>query len=496
MKTIVFPLLSCVLILTASAEADPAALLKTWCDAMIVRQAKSTGDRGIDGALLCPACGFMHGRAADIVYPMCVMWARTGESRYLDAAISAVRWTDYNMTRSDGAWCNDWKSSWRGTVTFAQIALGKTLVAYEKKLPREIVDEWRGLFIRHSEYLIRLFYGNKKFRPVINYPVAFVECMALAAKLTGESRYRDLAQRMLTETVVPSFLPDGLFTGEGDPANGRSANGRAFVDFGYNLEESLPSLLESSELLQDGELEAKTVTVAKTHLEFMLPDGAIDNSCGSRLEKWTYYGSRTSDGVVPLLLGLANRNVLWASKALGRHLDLLSHCTLPSGLLAGGLHYGDADEYACIHHTFTHAKALAVLVEKGWARSDDCQQMPREISPRAVHFDSIATDLAAVGKWRVTVSLNDGYRYDRGSSTTGGSVTMLWHEDFGPVLAATMYRFKMVEPLNFQEMRHAGCVNSTVPCIEANGFSNVLDFGLFGEMRHGGSPNECRIMAA
>lgn len=35
----------------------------------------------------------------------------------------------------------------------------------------------------------------------------------------------------------------------------------------------------------------------KSHLEFVLPDGAIDSSFGSRVNKWTYWGSRTSDGM-------------------------------------------------------------------------------------------------------------------------------------------------------------------------------------------------------
>ena len=35
---------------------------------------------------------------------------------------------------------------------------------------------------------------------------------------------------------------------------------------------------------------------AKSHLAFLLPDGGLDNSMGSRSCKWTYWGSRTSDG--------------------------------------------------------------------------------------------------------------------------------------------------------------------------------------------------------
>ena len=68
------------------------------------------------------------------------------------------------------------------------------------------------------------------------------------------------------------------------------------VDLGYNVEESLQSLVLYGLLEQDEEVLATVTKALTTHAEFMLPDGAWDNSWGTRSYKWTYWGSRTSDG--------------------------------------------------------------------------------------------------------------------------------------------------------------------------------------------------------
>ena len=45
----------------------------------------------------------------------------------------------------------------------------------------------------------------------------------------------------------------------------------------------------------------QTVAALRTHMEFMLPDGAWDNSWGTRNYKWSWWGSRTSDGCHPAM---------------------------------------------------------------------------------------------------------------------------------------------------------------------------------------------------
>ena len=461
-----------------ATDGESLQLLRRWGDALVVRQVRGTSDPALDGGILCPACAFVHGRIADAVWPLCVLWEKTGEERYLSAARAAVTWAETNMLRPDGSWCNDYKNPWKGTVSFAQIALGKTLVRHEKRLPDEIHREWRRIFERQSAFLVTLFRRTPNFRPVINYPVAYCQSMALAWKVTGRAEYRQEAETMLERTVLPAFLPDGLLSGEGrTPAQtGRTGKGCAFVDFGYNLEESLPSLMETAELLNDERLLRQVVFSSRVHLEMLLPDGAIDDSCGSRAPKWTYYGSRTSDGVLPLLSALARRGEPYAQKAIARRLSLLTRCTTSSGLLAGGLDYEKANEWPCIHHTFTHAKALAQLVVDGIPGGGH-GVLPREIAPRLVRFDSIATTLAAIGPWRATFSVNDGLCDGRRSAGNGSGLSLLWHEDVGPVIASTMYLYKPVEPTNFQDLRHQERIRSAAPCIESGNRTSALDVG-------------------
>ena len=70
------------------------------------------------------------------------------------------------------------------------------------------------------------------------------------------------------------------------------------MDIGYNLEESLPSFLQYTVKTGNASLKEQVIRVLKRHLLFMLDDGGMDNSFGTRNYKWTYWGSRTSDGCV------------------------------------------------------------------------------------------------------------------------------------------------------------------------------------------------------
>ena len=97
----------------------------------------------------------------------------------------------------------------------------------------------------------------------------------------------------------------------------------------------------------------------KTHMEFMLPDGAWDNSWGSRNYKWSWWGSRTSDGCHPGFVLMPKFDPRFREVAR-RNLELMAACT-HDGLLYGGPDYFAHGDLPCIHHTFTHAKALATV---------------------------------------------------------------------------------------------------------------------------------------
>ena len=386
------------------SRADAEALLARWCDALVKYQVGGTDDPALDGAVLCPACCFAHGRAADSVYALVYEWKRTGARKYLDAAARMLDWTGRNMVTYDGANYNDVKVYWRGITVFAQTSLGKTLLAFGDDLPAELREKWMARFRVQTDYLVGYF-ADGPGDININYPVTFCEAMAVAWKLLGDDAYRAKGDAMYAR-VKPLFLDSGLLAGEGHPSTGVSPRGCRPVDLGYNLEESIPALYHYAALTGRREVAPEIDRLVAGHLQFMLPDGGVDNSMGSRSCKWSYWGSRTSDGLLPALAHYAKHGGKGAVRAIDRHLKLLARCTSETGLLYGGLYYREAGEPPCIHHTFAHAKSLVDLLLAAPPEASADEPLPREAAYGHRAFADTATELVAVGPWRASFSAN------------------------------------------------------------------------------------------
>ena len=459
------------------SRASAEKLVATWCDALVARQVAGTGDRMIDGGIACPACGVMHGRVCDLVYPLVYRWSITGDEKYLKAAERAVEWSEATMRREDGGVYNDYQSLWWGTTVFAQIALGKTLLHYGDRLPRDVRGRWRDIFRRNTDFVVERFDDKFVNSTNVNYPAAFCEAMALAGVVLEDDDKTARAKAM-AEWLMAAFLPDGLVTGEGAPMSRRSPRGHAYVDIGYNLEETLPSLLAYAEICGDARMKEAVLSSAAAHAEFLLPDGGMDDSFGSRNPKWTYYGSRTSDGILPILGGLAKAGVPWAVKAMGLHLGLYRRCTNSSGLLAGGMQYEEAGEPACVHHAFAHVKSVVdVLRDSSIPDRGADSPLPREKASGLKSFPSIGVELAAVGPWRVTFAGGDSFVQGMaGHRVSGGGPSLAWHVAVGPVIVGTMADYSIIEARNLQDLRHERTVLSMTPRIEADdGSSSARD---------------------
>lgn len=470
----------------AGVKQEAESLLTRWCDGMIAHQLNFPHDSGLDGAMVCSACAYLHGRIGDAVYPFVVQWDATGDPKYLSAARKAIGWCEANTLCSDGSYMNDLKTHWNYITVFSQIAIGRTLRQFVGKLPQDFRERLEKIYVRQSRWLYDCFRDPNTARKVeVNYWGNYAEAMAEAGRRLNEPKYLDEARKTIDMRLKKLFTPDGMLMGEVIPLDTRTpARGLTAVDLGYNLEETLPAMLSAAEVLEDREFERQVVESVKAHLEFMLPDGAIDGTAGSRAYKWTYSGSRTADGVLPLLAKLERRGVVWACRAAERVVVLHARLTGDDGLLYGGLHYRDAGEPACLHHTFTHAKGLAeyVVLKRGMTECSGDGLMPRELPDRAVSRPSMGVELASVGPWRATFSASDAYVLPndaRRLATGGGSLTLLWHEKVGLLLAATQADFFFLETTNQQETRRERTILSTTPRIEtADGFSNVQDFGV------------------
>jgi hypothetical protein len=203
-------------------------------------------------------------------------------------------------------------------------------------------------------------------------------------------------------------------------------------------------------LNKEEELLGMVTASLQTHMEFMLPDGGWDNSWGTRNYKWTYWGSRTSDGCQPAYALLADRDPRFYRVAL-KNTQLLQQCTV-NGLLMGGPHYNTHHVPVSAHHTFCHIKALATMLdhERPTVKPEG-KLLPRESAYGLRFFEDIQTWLIATGKFRATVTGYDReYKAMHNGHASGGALTMLWHEQTGPLLVASMNSYQLVEAGNMQ----------------------------------------------
>ncbi len=273
----------------------------------------------------------IHGRCGDAVYPLLRIAHSTGEAKYVRAAMLVHEWSQVQVSRAEGSWVNDVTlSTWQGITVFHAIALAEALEHHGEVLDAATRAKWKDRLAAAAKFLdgfITIDTGN------VNYPVTASLAFQLCGRVLGEAHYFDRAHALAHE-VMGQFTADGFLAGEGHPLKGLSPKGCRPVDMGYNVEESLPSLALYSLLADDKPVQEQVVTAMRTHMEFMLPDGAWDNSFGSRNYKWSWWGSRTSDGCQPGFVLMSKLEPRFREVAR-RNLELMAACT-HDGLLYGG----------------------------------------------------------------------------------------------------------------------------------------------------------------
>jgi hypothetical protein len=460
-----------------------STLLKTWCDGLIARQIVAMRDPAFYGGLLCPACALIHGRCGDAVYPLLKMAHTTGEEKYVRAAKLVHEWSQAQVSRPDGSWIGDVTlSQWQGITVFHCIALAEALTHHGEVLDPATRSAWTARLAAAVKFLdgfISIETGN------VNYPVTATLAFVLCGQVLGDPHYIDRG-RKLAQRVMEQFTPDGFLFGESHPIDGVSPKGCRPVDLGYNVEESLPSLALYSLLAGDKAVEHQVISALKTHMEFQLPDGAWDNSWGTRNYKWSWWGSRTSDGCQPGFLLMAGHDPRFR-EAARRNTELMAACT-EDGLLYGGPDYKAHADLPCIHHTFTHAKALAAALDRGsFPAAPERPSVPRDEPYGLKSFPVIGTHLAAVGPWRATVTEYD-WEYQEhvqtssggigGGHVTAGALSALYHMTLGPILTASMTHYEMIEISNQQQERAGPHMPLTprVECTAGDIYTSLNDY--------------------
>jgi hypothetical protein len=471
------------------AGSDFAALtqelLADWCDGMLKHQIHAPDDPKRHGALACPACNMIHGRCWEAVYPFLRRARTTGDQKFLDAAIKVYDWAK-NVTTADGRWTNDMDpKSWAGTSIFGGIALAEALHFHGDLLGEVRRKQWTQRLDQAAEGYLTSDFTTIDFTN-INYGFTAVYGFHLIGRVLGKRKFVERSHELAARVKEFFTAPNKLLFGEGKPHNSRSGRGLLPVDLGYNVEESLNGVILYALAENDKEMLKLLTDALNGHLQFMLPDGAWDNSWGTRQAKWSYWGSRTADGCQPGFSLMADRNPAFGTAAY-KNAELLRRCTA-DGLLHGGPHYVSHGVKPCIHHTFAHAKALAFLQDKQakLPKIGKTTPLPRETADGVKSFPELAVWLAARGPWRATVSAYDAqYRIDQPiQQATGGSLAVLYHDKVGPLFAASMAEYILVEVRNMQ--RQPGEDFPLTPRIETKTagkwFTNLWD--LQAEVSH------------
>ncbi len=429
-------------------------LLVDWCDGMLRRQIHQPENPAVHGALACPACDHIHGRCSDALYPFLHLAHVTGDKKYLNAAIDVYEWAENNVSQPDGSWrVSTQPKSWRGTSIFGAIALAEALHYHSDVLDAQRRVHWTARLDKAAGgYLYRDF--KKIDFTNLNYGMTAVYGFHLFGRLLKNQKYTARSHQFAKRVKEFFTEPNTLLWGEGKPNNNRSGRGLLPVDLGYNVEESINGVVLYALEVDDKALLELMVKSMNGHLEFMLPDGAWDNSWGTRSQKWSYWGSRTSDGCQPAFSLMADRNPAFGTAAF-KNAQLLRRCT-SDGLLHGGPHYVSHGVKPCIHHTFAHAKVMALVQDRMHAmpKVDTATPLPRAAANGVKHFPELAVWLVATGPWRGTVSAYDSIyktkKHDHLQQPTGGSLAVLYHIRVGALLAGSMARYILAEPFNMQ----------------------------------------------
>lgn len=424
-----------------------------WTDALLSTQIYSPEDLTKHGALYCQTCGIIHGRCQEIMSALLERARQTNGASYISAAERVFAWADLNLSQADGSFRNDTDSNWLGTTVFNVIQVLDALSTYADLISPETHAYWQSRILVAAQFLLDF---ETIENTVINYAIGNAYAMWRSWQYFLDERFHDRYVELRTYVVRFVTISDLIF-GEGANKERISTKGCKAIDIGYNLEESLPLLTRLAIESSDEELIALCNRLTLSHSEWVLSDGIVDNSFGTRNYKWTIWGSRTTDGLHLPFLVFAKPNDELAAKAMA-NLKLLEACT-HDGFLYGGLHNHAVGEGPCLHHAITHTKALVILLQppylstlKQVSNGDIYQHVKANGSKdsRVRYYPELDTYRIHHYPYTSTLTAYD-WHYVYGGHITGGSLSLFHHEIYGLITASSMSFYHRQEFNNMQE---------------------------------------------
>lgn len=402
------------------------------------------------GAIRCPLHHALHTRTAELALPMVYLGKERNDAVLIARGLALADWlvTQHN---EDGSW-NETPDDWTGTTVFqlmalaALVDLGRSLLTPRQKQAYEQAIHKAAAWVSRSISFRRV---------TTNYVASGAAGLALAHLVTGEARWQREARR-LARLAANRINREGLVEGEG-------ANRRLLwkivitprgIDIGYGLEMTLASLALYSRLVDDQTVEERLLASIQAHLPFVFPDGSLDNSLGSRGYKWTIYGCKTAHGAQMALAYGATQGVPGAKQALADTVDYLGR-SLKDGLLTDGPQLPSGSALPCLYPSVTRACNLAFTLAYLTTPERRHSLLPQQEANPVTVIRSLNSLLIRTPPWTATVSgYDNGTRFGAGHAgktfrvPAGGSVTRLYHRDWGNIQAATQFDYFPAEPLH------------------------------------------------
>lgn len=432
-----------------------------------VQQDKHSPDYG---AITCPKCNLYHTRAAEAVYPFAFEYKQTGNKTFLKAAINVGNWL-IKQQKENGAWLET-PEEWTGTTTDQTLMMTMAYPIVKPHLTKKESQSWLQSIEKAADYLTEVM--SPQFAS-INYCATTTATLMYVNTLIHKTTYTNKACS-LAHQIIAKMDCDYFLTGEG----GRVFNVKYGVDLGYNLEMSLWGLALYARLAEDKEVNTYVEKSLESHLGFIYPDGSMDASWGIRSNKWTCFGSGTSDGCQVLFSLFMDKNDQYRTAAI-KNMQFLETC-IQNGIIGfGPLYYDIFDKLPCIYPTFAKAKNLAMAI--AFAKADSGRLPPLPLDKKGIHYYptlNIAT--ARTEQWCTTISAYTykdpaGERSKYMHRPVGGNICNLWLKDHGFFQASSQTIYKRWEPMSFPDMPE---IRPLTPRIEFTSdlgyFTNLYEF--------------------
>jgi hypothetical protein len=424
------------------------------------------------GAITCSHCNVLHTRAAESMFPFIVTYNITGDDNYLAAAFNLTDWL-IKQQQTDGSW-KEIPEEWTGTTTDQLFMMVLSYNLISEKLNVNQLKRWKISIEKAADYLASVM--SNDFAS-INYCATTTASLSAAYQIVPKEMYL-LKSRKLARTIIAKMDEDGFINGEG----GKVHNSKFGVDLGYDLEMSLWGLGYYAKLTNDTIVAEAVKKSLHNHLYFIYPDGSMDNSWGIRSNKWTTYGSATSDGCQVLFTLFAELDSLYPTAAY-KNLQSIRGC-IHDGVLDYGPHYRNifAND-PCIYPTFAKAKNLALAYELSNDKYYALAELPTEKMNWLREFKTL--DLIQV-RTQSFMSTITAYRYkdiSKGSKSkymyrpTGGSISNLWLKGHGFLQASSQTEYLRWEPMHFPEAENLKCLTPRIEFEDSLGyFTNLFEF--------------------